>query len=133
MSSKKEKNGESGLDFFEYDIEGLYELLGTSYMATLLIITQKRKRGIKKLEFVGGKVDYSEIGREKFDEYSMKIRKRVCKKWNNDPDGFSETELAFDAIKDIVSKTDIPYTAGEIVSTIILKMGLDKFCNLEEF
>ncbi len=132
MSFKKEENSGSAPDFFEYDMDGLYELLGTSYVATFLIITQKRKRGVKKLKFVGGEVDYTEIGREKFDEYSLKIRKRVCRTWNNDQEKFRETENAYEAIMDIVSKTDIPHNSGEILSTIIIKMGLDKFCNFEE-
>lgn len=130
MSSEKSEKDKPALDLFGYGIEELYELLGSTYIATSLVITLKRERGIKKLKFKNSEEeDYTEIGKEMFDKYISQIRGTICKEWNKDKTRFREDKSAYDAIMKLIPDTDIPHSAGEIVGTIIIKMGFDKFCN----
>lgn len=132
MSSKKDENIGYSSEYLEYDTEALYELLGSTFVATSLIITHKRYRGVKKMKFKHGEVDYKEIGKEKFNEYISFFKKDVCRKWNENPESFGEGKNSMDFLLETILKTDIPDFAAEIVSIIIIKMGFEEFCNFED-
>ena len=131
MSYKREDlEGVKGeVDFLEYDLEELFEIMGSLSETLYLLFTHIRdyKKGVK---VDSNREDYITHGRRLFDGYCTEIKGDICKTYLEEHEKFSGDEIStYNNIMDVISGSDIPEHAGKITGAIIVKIGVDDFCN----
>ena len=122
------KGKEEKVDYLEYDLEDLFEIMGSLSETLYLLFTHIRdyKKGV---EVDSSREDYIAHGRRLFDGHASKIKSDICRIYSEDNEKFTGDERsAYEAIMEVISRTDIPEHVGKITGAIIIKMGLDDFC-----
>ncbi|MDY6864867.1 MAG: hypothetical protein SVY15_02690 [Halobacteriota archaeon] len=130
MDCKRDNfSGDDGkIDFLEYDLEDLFEIMGSLSETLYLLFTHIRdyKKGV---EVDSSREDYISHGRKLFEGHSSEIKSDICRIYSGDNEKFTGDERsAYEAIMEVISRTDIPEHIGGITGAIIIKMGLDDFC-----
>ncbi|MDY6965744.1 MAG: hypothetical protein SVM80_07225 [Halobacteriota archaeon] len=125
--SSKEEEDDSDPKFLEYDLEELYELLGSFSQTVFLILTHTRDHK-KHINVDSTRDDYVALGRRQYGKYCEEVKEEICKEWVEEKENFSDPQEAYCNIMRIISKTDIPEYAGGVVGAIIVKVGLYDFC-----
>jgi len=120
---------DGGFEFLEYDLEELYELLGSLSETLYLLFTHVRdfKKGVK---VDSNREDYIAHGKRLFDGYCKEIKGDICKTYSSEHEKFAgDKKSAYRTVMDVISRSEIPEHAGKIAGAIIVKTGLHDFCN----